>query len=431
MRRNSDLPEPVVPPTSTCGPSRQRSITNGPSGPAPTTAAGVGRPRHGATGGGPRPPPVGHPRRGDAPSAERVGEGEPRRHPPLVVGSEQRSGARARESRSAHHGPHQVGDERHGPGAAVVDVLGRRPGPRPPRTRAAARPGSAPPRRRAPRPPARPARERPSPALDRGTTSRPQRPGSTRADSPASGRPEPTASDGATGHVGSVRQPAPPTTTPGRRTATDTDQLVGGMGRAQLPDQPGEQAVGGRRRPDDAEAAPPRRGRRRAAPARPRGWVRRRSLDPGDAGGHLARAQPHPGGPAAPPEPGEPLLGGRQDGRRVGMGAVEPLRLAAQRVGRAGRAPRATAAACAATSRRCARPAPHRSPRAPASSETGPERREEQQLRPEEEGEGDRHRHRGHGRDPRDARRDAARAVLRDSGSRLVRTQRWRAQPAG
>ena len=41
---SSDLPEPVVPATRPCGPSRRRSMLNGPSIEAPTTAAVVDPP---------------------------------------------------------------------------------------------------------------------------------------------------------------------------------------------------------------------------------------------------------------------------------------------------------------------------------------------------------------------------------------------------
>ncbi len=253
------------------------------------------------------------------------------------------------------------------------------------------------------------------PGAGRGTTSTRSGPARPRVRSPVSGRPEPTASDGATGTSAACGR-RPTHDHPGSDEATETAELVGGVGRAQLPDQPGEQAVDGGVGPDDAEAAhlgevdDQRRPRdRRVGAARP--------LDPGDPGGHVARAQPHAGRPAAAPERGPALLGGHQDGRRVGMGAVEPFRLAPERV--------AEPAARLRDRRRVRRDlASVRPPGPPPVAEgageqrDGPEGGEEQQLRTEEDREGDRHGHRGDGRDPRDARRDVARAGLWDSGSR-------------
>ena len=95
------------------------------------------------------------------------------------------------------------------------------------------------------------------------------------------------------------------------------------------------------------------------------------SLDPRDARGHFTQPEPDPRGATSTPDPGEPLLGAREDRGRVRMSAVEPLRLAAQRVGEPLRAS-LSAAECSVSSRRCVRPDPHRSPSAPASNETGP-----------------------------------------------------------
>ena len=177
------------------------------------------------------------------------------------------------------------------------------------------------------------------------------------------------------------------------------------------PTRPGEQAVGGGGRPDDAEAAPPRRGRRPAARARPPGgcgWIPRPTR-PGWAprpSPSRTRAEP-----AAPPERRR-AAARRSRGRppgRDGCGRAVPPRCAARR--RAGRAPRSS---CGRVRRELAAVrAPGPPPVAEGTGEQRdrPERREEQQLRAEEDREGDRHGHRRHGGDPRDPRRVAARAV--------------------
>ena len=131
------------------------------------------------------------------------------------------------------------------------------------------------------------------------------------------------------------------------------------------------------------------------------GWVR---LDPSTQTTRVGTS-PEPsrtaGATAAAPEPGAALLGGRQHGRRVGMSAVEPLRLAAQGVAEPAarfgdplpRAPRPRAVGA---------PGPPPVAERAGEQRDGAEGREEQQLRSEEEREGDRDGHRGNGRDPRD-----------------------------
>ena len=216
-----------------------------------------------------------------------------------------------------------------------------------------------------------------------------------------SGRPEPTASDGATGTSAACGR-RPTHDHPGSDEATDDHELVGGVGRAQLPDQPGEQAVDGGVGPDDTEAAhlgevdDQRRPRdRRVGAARP--------LDPGDPGGHGCPS-PAARGPTRRPRQSaaRALLGGHQDGRRVGMGTVEPFRLAPERVAE----PAARLGDCHRVRRDLASVgAPGAPPVAEGAGEQrdGTEGSEEQQLRTEEDREGDRHGHGGDGRDPRDA----------------------------
>ena len=88
---SSDLPEPVVPAMSACGPSSARSISNGPSGPTPITARVV------------RPQPAAI-RAGSAGPMRSSSRTDPGR---AAAGSSRltsRSGASARASRSAHAG---------------------------------------------------------------------------------------------------------------------------------------------------------------------------------------------------------------------------------------------------------------------------------------------------------------------------------------
>ena len=98
------MPEPVVPPTSTCGPSRRRSMRWGPSLLTPTTATG-GRPLVA------EPPDGTMPHRSStsagvtcsrpSTTGSRTSAARSAPVPPASV----RNGARARETRSDHHGP--------------------------------------------------------------------------------------------------------------------------------------------------------------------------------------------------------------------------------------------------------------------------------------------------------------------------------------
>ena len=180
--------------------------------------------------------------------------------------------------------------------------------------------------------------------------------------------------------------------------------------------------VGG---PDDAEAAHLADVDDRAAHRATAGWVR---VDPSTQVTRVGTSpQPSrtPRGPAAPPDPASRCSAVASTAARVGMSAVEPLALAAQRVGE-------PVAGLARPRLRGQRPhggARARSPtgrRAPGEQQHRTEQREEQQLRTEEDGQGDADGHRSHGRDPRDPRPRAARGGLRALDLELLGAHRAR-----
>ena len=395
MRRNSDFPEPVVPPTSTCGPSRHRSIEWSPSArsrrPRPAPRARHRAPRHPPTR---RPAP-----RSDAGRPEHLGEADRgRQHAPEpATGSAQRSGAKARESRSVHHSPTRSGTTGTGAHRAVEHVDDRR-------------------RCRGPSAATGKASRVPWPR----TTTRPAR--GTRRDTTSPGGPVPRGrhdehavrrdDDRAAARDGIRDGPERR-----RRAAAiaDHDHTAGarrrprraasaGARRTAGPTEPRQQAVGDLGRPHDAEAARPRRGRRRPAPRQRAGGVACAALDPGDARGHLTEAQPHARRSSPPHRPGIRRSAVDEHRGRVGVGPVAAAPLVGQRQ-RRGCSRAARTAARVGSERRggAARPAPQRSPSARASSTTGPSSAKSEQLRPEEQGQCDGHRDRHQGREPRHA----------------------------
>ena len=330
VRRNSDLPEPVVPPTRTWGPSRTRSMTNGPSAVPPTTARGVGgRPAPTPERAPARAPPLGHPGVGDLHPAERVGEGEARRHPGAgdLLGAAQRGQGtgepvappRARPGR-ARTAWVAVGPSSTCAPSSSTTTASHSDG----RPRAAATPPSG----RVPRP-----------ARARRT--------SVAVSGPGSGMTT-TLQDRA------AATPSTPRAAPDRRVA----RAACGSRRAQA--HPGVRRDHRHRRARAAgwPCTAARRGSRarrrwwRAGPRTPRHGIARRSttnggvrrgragpgaaVDPDDPGGHVTQTQPDHGRPTTAPQPGTMLLGGREDRGRVGMRPVEPLPLAGQRLARAG-----------------------------------------------------------------------------------------------
>ena len=378
MRRNSDFPEPVVPPTSTCGPSRPRSIGWMPCGPTPTAAAGAASPP-------PRADAAAHPvdqRVGsDAAGGQDLLEAHLVRHradPEPVVGP----GAAQRRQRSGQpfRPPHPdaVGHQP-APVAADPDSSRACPLPAPVSRTDPARPGKGaavpcrdddePARRSAPRTPSRRAGRVPRARHDedadgRGTTPRrAARDGTVRA----GGRP--WGSQLVHDHSAATRRPP---RQPRRR-----------VGRAQLAHERAQHGVRHVVRTHDAEALDvPERSTVTGVAARTGGCGSRpRARRPASGPRRCPAARP---AVVACPEARHPVLDGREHRLWVGVAAVEARPLVGQRSGEL--VARPLHGRCVGSG--VASGGPTRTP--PVAERGGEEhdraeQREDEQLRPEEQ----------------------------------------------